>query len=167
MSNDLAWRLMRRYMEIAKEQFNDKLLALAVFGSLAREEAKFPQSDIDIMIILKGVENLSFGRRIELMRDVEKRLSKTREYKKFEETFNWPPSIQEHILTPEDLERHPPILLDLTTDTVILHDTGIFIGEIKKLKKRLRELGAKKIRTGDSWFWILKPDLKPGEEVEL
>jgi len=31
----------------------------------------------------------------------------------------------------------------------------------------LRELGAKKIKHKDSWFWILKPDVMLGEEVEL
>ena len=34
------------------------------------------------IIVLKGVENLSFGKRIDLMREAEKRLSKTNEYKK-------------------------------------------------------------------------------------
>lgn len=164
---DLTWILMKRYVEIIKEQFNDKLLAMAVFGSLARGKAKFPGSDIDILIVLKGMGDLSFGKRIDLMREAEKKLSKTNEYKKFEEVFGWPPSIQEHVLTPEELKRHPPLLLDLTTDVVILHDEGILSEELEKLKRQLKELGAKKIRTGDSWFWILKPDLKLGEELEL
>ena len=55
----------------------------------------------------------------------------------------------------------------MTTDAVILHDEGILSEELEKLKRRLKELGAKKIRTGDTWFWILKPDLKLGEELEL
>lgn len=164
---DLVWMLIRRYMEIVKEEFGEKLLAMAVFGSLARGEAKFPGSDIDVLIVLKGVENLSFGKRINLMREAERKLSKTEEYKKFEEVFGWSPSIQEHVLTPEELRRHPPLLLDMTTDAVILHDEGILSEELEKLKRRLKELGAKKIRTGDTWFWILKPDLKLGEELEL
>ena len=77
---DLAWMLIRRYMEIVKEQFDDKLLAMAVFGSLARGETKFPRSDIDVLIVLKGVEKLSFGKRIKLMRIAEEilRLKNTR-----------------------------------------------------------------------------------------
>jgi len=65
------------------------------------------------------------------------------------------------------LARHPPLLLDLTTDAIILYDTGVVSRELERLKKRLEELGAKKIRTGCTWFWILKPDLKLGEVVEL
>jgi len=32
---------------------------------------------------------------------------------------------------------------------------------------RLKELGAKRVERKGSWFWILKPDLKPGEIVVL
>ena len=69
---DLVWMLIRRYMEIVEEEFGEKLLAMAVFGSLARGEAKFPGSDIDVLIVLKGVESLSFGKRINLMREAER-----------------------------------------------------------------------------------------------
>lgn len=162
----LAWSVVRKYAEIVKELFKDKLLALAVFGSLARGEAEFPESDIDVMIILKGVEDLSFGKRIKLMRRAEEILSKTEEYKRLEKPL-WRPSIQEHVLTPEELKKHPPILLDLTEDAVILYDTGILKEEIENLKRRLESLGAKRIRTGNTWFWILKPDLKLDEELEL
>ena len=65
------------------------------------------------------------------------------------------------------LARHPPLLLDLTTDAIILHDTGVLSRELGRLRLRLEELGAQKIKTGSTWFWILKPDLKLGEEVEL
>ena len=81
---DLAWMLIRRYMEIVKEQFDDKLLAMAVFGSLARGGAKFPRSDIDVLIVLKGEGKLSFGKRMKLMRIAEEILSKTEEYKRLE-----------------------------------------------------------------------------------
>ncbi len=164
---DLALSLIKRYMEIAKGMFSHELLAMAIFGSLARREAKFPGSDIDVLIVLEGVEKLSFGKRIKLMMEAENKLSETTEYKKFKEVFDWVPAIQEHVLTPEELKRHPPLLLDLTTDALILYDTGILKEEIEKLKKRLKEMGSKRIVTGDSWFWVLKPDINMGEVVEL
>ena len=71
------------------------------------------------------------------------------------------------ILSPKELRAHPPLLLDLTSDVVVLYDSGILKEELGKLKMRLKELGARKVKTGDSWFWILKPDVKLGEEVEL
>jgi hypothetical protein len=167
MMHDVAMALVHRYVAIIKERFGDQLLGVALFGSLARGEANFPGSDIDLLIILQGVEGLSFGKRLNLMMAEEDKLEGTREYRAFLQAFSWSPSIQEHVLTPDELARHPPLLLDLTTDAIILHDTGVLSRELGRLRKRLEKLGAKKIRTGNTWFWILKPDLKLGEEVEL
>ena len=122
--------------------------------------AKFPGSDLDLLIILEGVEGLSFGKRIDLLMAEEDKLEETSEYRAFLHEFRWPPSIQEHVLTPDELARHPPLLLDLTTDAIILHDTGVLSRELGRLRLRLEELGAQKIKTGSTWFWILKPDLK-------
>jgi predicted nucleotidyltransferase len=159
--------LLNRYVNLLKESFGSDLLSTAVFGSFARSKAKFPGSDIDFLIVIKGLEKLSFGERLKQTIKVEKVLSKTKEYTKFEDVFGWHPSIREIILTPEELRAHPPILLDLTTDAVIFYDTGILEEEFAKIRQRLKELGARKVKTGDSWFWILKPDLRLGEEVEL
>ena len=167
MMHDVALALVHQYVALLKEHFGDQLVGVALFGSVARGEAKFPGSDIDLLLILQGVEGLSFGKRINLLMAEEKKLEGTSEYRAFLHEFRWPPSIQEHVLTPAELARHPPLLLDLTTDAIILHDTGIVSRELGRLQKRLEELGAKKIRTGSTWFWILKPDLKLGEVVEL
>jgi hypothetical protein len=164
---DITTPLLRRYVEFLRGFFGGDLKAVAAFGSFARGRAKFPGSDIDLLIVIKGIENLSFGERLKQTIKVEKKLSTTVEYASFKDVFGWSPSIQEIILTPEELRMHPPILLDLTMDAVILYDTGILREELEQLRIRLKELGAKKVMTGDSWFWILKPDLKLGEEVEL
>jgi predicted nucleotidyltransferase len=163
----LALSLMERYAKIIQEDFREQVLALAVFGSVARGESRFPGSDIDILIVMRDVENISLGKRIGLLARLEKKLEKTNEYRKFEEAFNWPPTIQEHVLSPDELKRHPPLLLDLTTDSIILYDKGVLSTELAKLRATLKKLGAKRIRTNDTWFWILKPDLKLGEELEL
>ncbi len=76
-------------------------------------------------------------------------------------------NFQEIIFSTGELRSHPPILLDLTTDSIILYDTGILGNEISKIKKRLKELGSRKIKLKDSWFWILKPDIKPGENIVI
>lgn len=49
----------------------------------------------------------------------------------------------------------------------ILYDTGILAEELAKIKKRLKELGSKKVKIKDSWFWILKPDIRLGESVVI
>ncbi len=159
--------LLDRYSEITKEFFGERLLSIAVFGSVARRTALFPESDIDVLLVMEGVENFSLGQRIKSTMDIEDRLSKTEEYAKFKETFGVRPNFQEIIFAPDELKVHPPILLDLTTDSIILHDTGILREELNKIRKRLKELGSKKVKFKDSWFWILKPDIKPGENVVI
>lgn len=159
--------LVNRYISLLKDSFKEKLLSVAVFGSVARGTAIFPQSDIDVLIVLEGAEKLSFGERFKSLTDVEEKLSKTEEYSRFKNTFGSSPSIQEIILAPVELKAHPPVLLDLTTDVLIIYDTGILKEELIKLKKRLKELGARRVIRKDSWFWILKPDLKLGEAVEI
>lgn len=159
--------LLNRYVKCLEELWGAGLLSVAVFGSLARGDAVFPGSDSDLLLVIEMRERLSFGERLKLTAKAEEKLFQTEEYASFKEAFGSHPNIQEVILTPEELKVHPPILLDLTTEVIILHDTGILAEELEKIRWRLKELGAKKVQMGDSWFWILKPDLKLGEEVEL
>ena len=166
-TQDITNPLLNRYVGFLKGIFGDDLMAVAVFGSLVRGTAKFPGSDIDLLIVVEGIKKLSFGERLKATMKAEDKLSKTEASTKFKDVFGWIPSIQEIILTPEELKAHPPILLDLTTDAVIMYDKGILSEELDRIREKLRELGAKKIKHKDSWFWILKPDVMLGEEVEL
>jgi len=97
--------------------------------------------------------------------NIEEKLSKTQEFAMFKDAFGIHPNFQEIIFSPDELKAQPPVLLDLTTNSIILYDTGIFAEELVKVKKRLKELGSKKVKIKDSWFWILKPDIRPGENV--
>jgi len=56
----------------------------------------------------------------------------------------------------------------MTEDIEILYDRNQFFQKrLDRLKKRLHELGSKKIWKGEMWYWVLKPDLKPGEIFSL
>jgi hypothetical protein len=44
---------------------------------------------------------------------------------------------------------------------------GFFAGVLDRLRVSLRRLGARRIRTGSTWYWDLKPDFKPGDRIEL
>ena len=59
-------QLLNRYLEFMKESFGERLLSIAIFGSVARGKARFPGSDIDVLIVMEGLENLSFGQRGEI-----------------------------------------------------------------------------------------------------
>ncbi len=44
---------------------------------------------------------------------------------------------------------------------------GFFAAYLQNLRKKLRHLGARKVQRGGAWYWVLKEDYKPGEEIEL
>ena len=69
----------------------------------------------------------------------------------------------------EELRAHPWILLDITDHGIILYDPdGLLARELESIRRRLRELGSKRIKRPDgSWYWDLKPDWRPGELIEL
>jgi hypothetical protein len=77
--------------------------------------------------------------------------------------------VYEHILTPEEVRDHPPLLLDLTQDAVILFDRDDFpSSELEIIRAKLKELDAKRIWLDeDRWYWDLKPNSKMGETIEI
>ena len=56
----------------------------------------------------------------------------------------------------------------MVEDAKILFDRDVFFGVVlERLRKRLKELGARRIWRGNVWYWDLKPDYKPGDVIEL
>ena len=67
-----------------------------------------------------------------------------------------------------DLRQTPPLLLDVSQEAIILMDDGFFVAKLDEVRKRLEELGSKRVWTKrGTWYWVLKPDLKPGEVIEI
>lgn len=159
--------LLNSYVVHLRMRFQADLVAVALFGSSARGEAAFPGSDIDVLVVVRGLEGRSLAERIRLVSEVEGDLSESEEYRRFVSLYG-EPLFQPHVLTPSEVCRHPPILLDVVTDGVLLYDDGFLVEELRRLEARLRELGAEKRRLADgSWYWRLKRDLEWGEVVEL
>ena len=160
--------LIQRYLELLQENFKGRLISVAIFGSVARNEAKFPGSDIDFLVVVEGIKG-TFGRRIHQMMDFDRKLRETAEFKEFtREKGTWP-LIQEYIFSPEEIKHHPPLLLDLTSDVYILYDKEDFLkNELQTLQETFAKLGTKKVTLPNGeWFWILKPKTKLHEAVEL
>jgi hypothetical protein len=70
--------------------------------------------------------------------------------------------------TPDEVERGSPLFLDMVEDARLLYDPEQFLaGYLDQLRARLQQLGARRVRLGNAWYWDLKPDLKPGEVFSL
>jgi predicted nucleotidyltransferase len=139
------------------------ILSVAVFGSIARNKGT-ATSDIDLLVLHKGKrKEIEDG-----VIDIILKLRESHEYKKLEEA-GFHPQISPIFMSTERLKKHPWILLDVIDHGVILFDDGnVLENEFKAIKEKLKKLGSKKVVLPDSsWYWDLKPDMKPGEVIEI
>lgn len=150
-------------VDLLKAGLKDKLVSVVLYGSVARGEAG-EGSDIDLLIVVREFE----GGRFEVFNKIEKELRASGEYRKLKEN-NLGTLISPVPLTPSEIMKTPPILLDIVTDGIIFYDTEDFMkNKIADLKKRLEALGSKKVFLGNGkYYWDLKPDYKFGEVVEI
>jgi len=155
--------LQNRLLGEAKAFYGEKLVSFVVFGSVARKTYRF-DSDLDILIIAK---ELPRGRmkRIGQFADIEQRIEPFLESLRKEGIRTY---ISPIFKTPEEAQRGSPLFLDMVEDALILYDRDHFFSKIlERLRNRLKELGAKRIWAGNVWHWVLKPDYRPGDVVEL
>ncbi|MCD6192364.1 MAG: nucleotidyltransferase domain-containing protein [Candidatus Aminicenantes bacterium] len=146
-----------------KAFYREDLISFVVYGSVARETYRF-DSDVDILIIAKNLPRGRMKRVAQFMQIEEKIEPYLKELGKNQiQTF-----ISPLLKTPEEAERGSPLFLDMVEDAKILYDKNNFFTNIlSQLRKRLKALGARRVWQGNAWYWILKPDYKPGEIFEL
>ncbi|MEM2637198.1 MAG: nucleotidyltransferase domain-containing protein [Candidatus Korarchaeota archaeon] len=149
--------IVEKLPRLLKEKYGARLVSIVLFGSVARGEAT-TTSDIDLLIIAEELPISSMDRT-----------------KEFLEVAHKIPEIYEHlimvsaiIMTPKEVMRYPPILLDIVVDGQILYDKDGFFNKLRQdLQGKLEKLGAKRVRMGKGWYWILKPDYKWGEVITI
>jgi hypothetical protein len=143
--------------------YGPRLRAIALFGSVARRTAR-PQSDVDLLLV---VDDLPRGRRarFETFCPVERALAPAiEELRRAGITTELSPVLR----TPEDLRTASPLMLDLTEDAILLDDPdGLVDAALDDLRARLCRTGARRVWTGDTWYWDLKPDYRRGEIIRL
>lgn len=139
-----------------KEAFGDNLCSVVLFGSQARRTAR-PDSDIDIMLVLKDLPSSRLERHEKVARITDNVRAQ------FDR-----PLLSQILLTVEEMRKHPRVLLDMVEDARILLDDGTFKRELTALKKRMKELGSRRVFLDDgTWYWVLKPGMRLGETIRL
>lgn len=163
MIRELFARLERELVEACRRVYRDRLVTVAVFGSVGRGTPS-PGSDLDVLIVAR---DLPRGRmkRIAEFQQVEEALEPFIEAMSREGIDTYVAPV---FKTPEEVESGSLLFLDMIEDARILYDrSGYFRGHLDRLAARLGELGARKVKSGGSWHWVLKPDLRPGEVFDL
>ena len=160
---EMFQRIVIAATEACREHYGPRLVSLAVFGSVARGVPR-PDSDIDLLVVARDLPN--------------GRIPRIREFDGVEERLD--PLLREAaevgvhttlaavIKSPEEVEHGSPLFLDMTENVRILFDERDFLhGYLGRLKAKLAALGARRVRKGGGYYWLLKPDYRPGDVIEL
>ncbi len=143
--------------------YGERLRSAAVFGSVARGTMRH-DSDIDLLLVVDG---LPAGRmaRVREFEAVEDRLAPLLKEAARKGVHT---SLSPVFKTREELAQGSPLFLDMTEEVMILEDRdGLLRGYLAQLKARMQALGSRRIQKGGGYYWVLKPDLKPGEDFSL
>ncbi|KYH30429.1 nucleotidyltransferase family protein [Neomoorella mulderi] len=155
------YRALEIVSAAVQEVYGNRLVSLAVFGSVARGTPR-PDSDIDLLVV---ADNLPKGR-----------LKRMAEFNRVEEIVQRRAAGFKHIrpdLSPVIKEKQEVLagsllFLDLVEDAKIYYDRENFLTlYLTGLKEKLKHLGARRVYHGGAWYWVLKRDYTPGEVIEI
>jgi predicted nucleotidyltransferase len=156
-------RLAQRYAEVAQESLGDQLTAIALFGSVARGKAG-PASDIDLFVVFKEAPRGVLRRRA-LLEPARQQLAADLEPLWEQGIYT---DFVEIIRSEAEARLFHPLYLDMTVEAELLYDREGFLRDaLQRLRRRLEVLGAERRSLGHTYYWDLKPQLAPGEVIEL
>jgi len=157
--------LAEEYARALRELFGDRLISICFFGSVVRGEAT-PESDIDVLVVAKGVPK-DVGLRLQETSGIYLELKRSEAYRKLR-SLGRNAFVSAIVLTSDEAKTHPPIMLDMTEDAFMAYDKDGFLERVLgDMRQRLKELGARKVKAQKGHYWILKPDARPDEAVEI
>ena len=155
--------LVEALPEAAMHAYGDRLVALVLFGSVARGTQR-PDSDIDILLIATPLPAARMTRTIEF-EAVEDRLAPQL---KQAAQLGTHPVFSPLIRTPAELEQGSFAFLDIPAEGRILHDPrGVAVDYFQRLSMRLTQQGAERRFIAGAPYWLLKPTAQPGEPIAL
>lgn len=156
--------LIEKLKKYVIDHYGERLITLAIFGSVASDTFR-PDSDIDILIISIELPSGRIKRVREFDSKIEDRLSDDLKTLYEEGIY---PRLSPIIKTPEEVQKGSPLFLDMTENVRILFDRDNFFHDyLQRLRKRLEDLGARKVFFKGGYYWELKPDYRYGDIIEL
>jgi predicted nucleotidyltransferase len=156
-------RIVAGIVPAARAAYGERLVALALFGSVARGTMR-PDSDVDLFVLADPLPLGAFARSREFDA-VEAALARELAEARAAGVNTFLAAV---IKTPAEMRQGSFLHLDLTDQARILYDPqGVLRGYLDDLAGRLRAMGAKRVWRDGGYYWILKPDYRPGDRIEL
>jgi predicted nucleotidyltransferase len=157
--------LLELLVERIHQTLGGRVVSVVLYGSVARGTAR-PGSDVDLLLVLRDVP-AGYWRRLQPLLPILRSLRDEPCWKMLEGK-GLTPFLSLLVLSLEEANENRFLYLDMIEEAIILVDQGGFFSKkLESLRRRLKELGAKKIRRNRDWYWDLKPDLKLGDSVLL
>jgi len=156
-------RLLERLSHETLRHYDGRLVALAVFGSVARRTMS-AESDIDLLVV---ADDLPDGRmpRVRAFAPVEHALAADLAAARDAGVHT---SLSPVFYARDEVKGGSPIFLDMTEEVIILFDRDHFLRDyLAGLAGRLAAQGARRVGRGKSSWWILTPAYRPGQKIEL
>jgi len=165
MDDQAVRDLLDEFVARVRESLSDSVVSIILYGSVARGNATV-DSDIDVLVVLEEAPSV-YHERLRPFMPVLRQL-RARPGSGVANAGNTQAPISLLVLSRAEANQNRPLYLDMLDDARMLFDRdGFFARRLDILRGRLEELGARKLRRGDRWYWDLKPDLKPDEVLVL
>jgi predicted nucleotidyltransferase len=155
--------LTRLYTQRLGRELGERLVSVALFGSVARGTAH-NRSDIDLFVVIRDLPTGAFARR-EVVEPVHQALLP--ELDKLLQAGIYTDLI-EVLRTPDEAGRFHMLYLDMMLEAQLLYDRDDFMKErLAQVRRKAQALGSTRRQIGDVYYWDLKPDFVPGDLIAL
>jgi predicted nucleotidyltransferase len=133
----------------------DTLISVCLFGSSVKGKLR-KGSDVDFFVVLESAPT-SYHKRVKVVVSLLEEIRQTEEYRCLGELkLELEPSFL--LLTREEVDLHPPILIDMSYEGVILYDKDDFLANhLSDIKDQLNRFGAIKKASPTGYYWLVKP----------
>lgn len=156
-------RLTQALLIETRRVYGGNLTSLVVYGSVGRGTPT-RDSDIDLLVIAKTLPDGRMAR-VSQFESVETGMAHALEQAS---SVGVSTRLSPIFRTEAEMALGGLIFLDMTQDALVLFDERQFFeGHIRRLAEKLKQMKSVRVQTGSTWYWVLKPDLKPGEVFEI
>lgn len=146
-----------------QDVYGDRLQGVVVFGSVARDRMR-PDSDLDLLVV---AEPLPRGRlaRMDEFDDVDARVAPAlTKARRLGATTRVSPIVR----TFDELGQGGFLIFDIACDGRVVFDPqGAVTNYLAQVRDRLERRGAKRQTASGERYWVLEPNVRPGDIVVL